>query len=131
MRRTPSNLTVWFAVLGGPLAWSVQFIANLFITFFDCGVNARSLPLHALQIAIGAAGLVVGLASTAVSARLFRDTVGEREMSEKVIRGYGGKPPVARVHFLAIVGLTVNFLTLAIIAMTTAGGPELLACRQS
>lgn len=127
-----SDLAVWFGVLGGPLAWAAQFVANLFLSFFQCGAEARaSVPLHALQLALGVAGLLVALASTAVAARLFRATVGDRELSLKVIRGFGGEPPLARVHFLAIVGLTVNFLALAIIVMTTIGSPVLLDCRQS
>lgn len=127
-----SNLVVWFGVLGGSVAWAVQFVTNLFLAFFDCGSEARStLALHPLQTIIGIAAIVVGLASTAVAIWLFRDTRRAREMSLKVIRGYGGEPPLARVHFLAIVGLTVNFLSLAIVVLTTIGSPQLLNCQQS
>ena len=132
MKTTHSNFVVWFGVLGGPLAWAAQFVASLFLSFFECGAEARgSVPLHALQIALGVAGLLVALASATVATWLFRATVGERELSLKVIRGFGGEPPIGRVHFLAIVGLTVNFLVIAIIVMTTIGGPVLLDCRQS
>ena len=126
-----SNLVVWFGVLGGSVAWAVQFVINLFLIFFDCGEQVRSFPVHPIEIVAGVAALLVGLVSTAVAAWLFFDTVGEREMSLKVIRGFGGEPPLARIHFLAIVGLTVNFLSLAIVVMTTIGSPELMACRQS
>ena len=122
---------VWFGVLGGSLAWAVQFVTALFLTFFDCGAGQRSLPLHPLQAAIGVVGILIALASSAVATWLFRDTRQPPETSLKVIRGFGGEPPLARVHFLAIVGLTVNFLALAIIVMTTVGSPELLDCRQS
>jgi len=132
MKTAHSNLVVWFGVLGGSVAWAVQFVTNLFLTFYTCGAAAgSSLPLHPIQTAMGIAALVVGLASTATAAWLFRDTRQAREMSLKVIRGFGGDPPVARVHFLAIVGLTVNFLSLAIVVMTTIGSPVLLDCRQS
>ena len=132
MKTAHSNLVVWFGVLGGSLAWGAQFAVNLFLTFFDCGAQARSsIPLHSIQTAVGVAAIVVGLASTAVAAWLYHDTRQAREMSLKVIRGFGGEPPLARVHFLAIVGLTVNFLSLAIVFMTTIGSPELLNCRQS
>ena len=127
-----SNLTVWFGVLGGSAAWAVQFVTNLFLTFYDCGAEARSsVALHPIQTSIGVAAIIVGLGSAAVAAWLFRDTRQVREMSLRVIRGFGGEPPLARVHFLAIVGLTVNFLSLAIIVMTTIGSPVLLDCRQS
>ena len=131
MKTAHSNLAVWFGVLGGSLAWAVQFVTALFLTFFECDAGERVVPLHALQVAVGVAGILVALASSAVAALLFRDTRHDREMSLKVIRGFGGEPPLARVHFLAIVGLTVNFLALAIIVMTTIGSPELLTCRQS
>jgi hypothetical protein len=127
-----SNLTVWFGVLGGSVAWGVQFVTNLFLTFYDCGAEARSsIALHPIQFVVGVVAIVVGLASTAVAAWIFRDTRQPRETSLEVIRGFGGEPPLARVHFLAIVGLTVNFLSIAIIVMTTIGSPELLNCRQS
>ena len=132
MRAGHSNLVVWFGVLGGSIAWAVQFVTNLFLTLYDCGAEARSsVALHPVQTAVGVAAIIVGLASAAVAAWLFRDTRRAREMSLKVIRGFGGEPPQARVHFLAIVGLTVNFLALAIVVMTTVGSPELLTCQQS
>ncbi len=132
MKTAHSNVLVWFGVLGGSVAWAVQFVTNLFLTFYDCGAEARaSVTLHPIQTAIGIAAIIVGLASTAVAVWLFRDTRQEREMSLKVIRGFGGDPPLARVHFLAIVGLTVNFLSIAIIVLTTIGSPELLNCQQS
>ena len=127
------NLVVWFAVLGGPLAWGAQFVTNLFLTLFHCDVPVHSsLPLHPLGIAVGVAGLVVALLSLGVALWLYRVTVADREMSQMVIRGFGGKPvSTARVHFLAIVGITVNFLVIAIIIMTTVGTPELISCQQS
>lgn len=127
------NLVVWFAVLGGPLAWAAQFVANLFLILFSCNGPARSpLPVHTLAIAVGATGLVVALASSGVALWLYRATAADREMSHQVIRGFGGRPVrTARVHFLAIVGITVNFLVIAIIVMTTVGTPQLLSCQQS
>lgn len=132
MKTARSNLVIWFGVAGGSVAWVVQFVASLFLTFYDCGAGARaSVSLHPIETALGIAAIVVGLASTAVAAWLFRDTRRAREMSLEVIRGRGGEPPLARVHFLAIVGLTVNFLSLAIVVLTTIGSPQLLNCQQS
>lgn len=132
MKTAHSNLVVWFGVLGGPVAWAAQFVTSLFLTFYDCGAEARaSVSLHPIETALGIAAIVVGLASTAVAAWLFRDTRRAREMSLEVIRGFGGEPPLARVHFLAIVGLTVNFLAVAIVVLTTIGSPQLLNCQQS
>lgn len=132
MRGAHSNLTVWFGVLGGSAAWAIQFVTNLFLTFYDCGAEARStVALHPIQTGIGIAAIIIGVASTVVAGWIYYDTRKAREMSLKVIRGFGGEPPLGRVHFLAIIGLTVNFLSLAIVLMTTIGSPELLNCRQS
>lgn len=132
MKTERSNLAVWFGVLGGPLAWAVQFVASLFLTFYNCGAEAHSsVQLHPIEVALGIAAILIGLASIAVAAWLFHDTRRARETSLQVIRGFGGEPPLARIHFLAIVGLTVNFLALAIVVMTTIANPQLLNCRQS
>ena len=45
--------------------------------------------------------------------------------------GDGSPPPVGRVQFLSMVGLTVNFLALAIIVLDGVGAPLLNACQQS
>jgi hypothetical protein len=46
-------------------------------------------------------------------------------------RGEGSAPPTGRINFLSVVGLTVNFLSLAIMVMTGIGAPLLAMCRQS
>jgi len=132
MSELPSDRLIWFGVLGGPLAWASQFVANLGVTLFRCDEPGRwELPLHLLQVLIGAAGAAVALASSFVAVQLYRATARDRELSLRVRRGFGGEPPVGRIHFLAIVGLVVNFLALAIIVMTLVGGPALVVCQQS
>jgi hypothetical protein len=46
-------------------------------------------------------------------------------------RGDGSPPPVGRVQFLSMVGLTVNVLALAIIVLDGVGAPLLTVCQQS
>jgi hypothetical protein len=46
-------------------------------------------------------------------------------------RGDGSPPPVGRIQFLSMVGLTVNVLSLAIIVLVGVGAPLLTACQQS
>jgi hypothetical protein len=131
VNETPSTAVVWFGVLGGPVAWAVQFVANLWFGFARCDGSGRWRgPVAAWGIGLSVAALVVGITALAVSASLFRRTdVGE--VRAQVVRGFGGPPPVARVHFLAIVGLVVNPLALAIVAMTAVGAPLLTLCQQS
>ena len=128
----PSNITVWFGVLGGPLAFTVQFLTNIWFTFAQCGRWGRwQLPLHGWQIGLSLAALGVGLAATWVCVQIYRRTSSIDRMAETVRRGFGGEPPAARIHFLSVVGLTVNFLTLVIIVMTGIGAPLLVFCQQS
>jgi hypothetical protein len=133
MNWPPSTALVWFGVLGGAAAWVLQFVANLAFTFAQC--NAPSgrweLPVHGWAIALSAAAMAVGLAAEGVCALLFLRT---REIDHVAIaerRGEGSAPPTGRINFLAIVGLTVNFLSLAIIAMTAISAPLLPLCQQS
>lgn len=122
MTSRPPNALLWFGVLGGSLAWAAQFVASIAFSFAQCN-PARSrwqLPVHAWQVALGAGGIAIGLAAEAVSLMIFLRT-----------RGADDAPPGGRVHFLSVVGLTVNFLALAIMLLTVIGAPLLEVCQQS
>lgn len=133
MRSSPSNALVWFGVLGGAGAWALQFVVNLAFTFAQC--NAPSgrwrLPVHSFEIALSAAAAAVGLVAMGVSLRLYRLTFAVDHVAEAERQGEGTPPPTGRINFLAMVGLTVNFLALAIIVMTGIGAPLLPVCQQS
>ncbi len=133
MRYPPSNAVVWFAVLGGPGAWAAQFVINLTFTFAQCNAPAGrwELPVHGWQIAVSAGAIVIGLAAQAASLWLYLRTVNIDHIAEAERHGEGSAPPTGRINFLAMVGLTVNFLSLAIIVMTAIGAPLLPVCQQS
>jgi hypothetical protein len=130
---TPPTLLVWFAVLGGALAWTTQFVANLFLTFARCNDLAghRMVPLHALEVALSIAAVVVALAAAGVALQLFRRTARVDDVAEAERQGEGTPPPVGRINFLAMMGLLVNFLALVIIVMTAFGAPLTPICQQS
>jgi hypothetical protein len=119
-RRT--TLLLWFGVLGGSLAWAVQHVAGYGFGLAQCDqpVPRWDLPVHAWQIALAAAGVAVGVAAEAVCVRIFLAT---RKADEA--------PPTSRVHFLSVVGMTVNPLAIAIMIMTGIGAPLLRLCQQS
>lgn len=133
MKSPPSTPLVWFAVLGGGLAWAVQFVVNLSFTWAQCNAPAGRwhLPVHGWQIALSAIAVAVTLAATATSAWLYLRTFNLDHIAEAERRGEGSAPPTGRINFLATVGLTVNFLALAIIVMTGIGAPLLPVCQQS
>ena len=129
----PRNAVVWFAVAGGPVAYAVQFVAGLAFSFAQCNQTAGrwKLPVYSWQAALAAGGVLVALASMATSAWLFLRTFRLDGVFAQERRGDGSAPPIGRLHFLAIVGLTVNFLAVAIIVMDGIGAPLLHLCQQS
>lgn len=133
MTTRPPTRLLWFAVLGGATAWTVQFVANLFFTFSQCNDpnGPGGLSLHAWQIGLSVGALVIGGAATVVSVQIFRRNLRVDDVDGKERRGDGSPPPRGRIHFLSIVALTVNFLALTIIVMTAVGAPLLRVCQQS
>lgn len=117
-----SSAVIWFGVLGGPLAWAAQFVAGYAFGLAECDqpVTRWQLPIHAWEIALAAAGAAIAVGAEIVAVRTFLST-----------QDAGSEPPAGRVHFLSIVGMTVNMLALAIIVMTGIGAPLLNVCQQS
>lgn len=107
-------------MLGGFIAWALQFVANLAFSFAQCNSDRWRLPIHSWEIGLGSAAIAAGLAAEAAALTIFLRT-----------RDADDTPPTGRIHFLATVGLTVNFLAIAIMVLTTVGAPLLRACRQS
>jgi hypothetical protein len=133
VKRQPSNVLVWFGVLGGALAWATQMVAGLGFTFAQCNAppGRWQLPVQAWQFWLAVAGVLVGLASVAVCVRLYRQTRDIDDAAETERLGRGTPPPVGRINFLATTGLLVNALALAIMIMTAVGAPFLRLCQQS
>ena len=125
---------VWFAVGGGACAFAVQFVVGLAFGFAQCnpgGAVRWHLPVHTWQAAVAAGALIIGLASIATAAWLFKRTYRVGDVFGEERRGDGSPPPVGRIHFLAQVGLVVNLLTLAIIVMDGIGAPLHALCQQT
>jgi hypothetical protein len=128
----PSDRLVWFGVLGGAAAWVIQFVANLAISFAQCNApGRRNLPVRGWQVGLSAAGVTIGLLSMGVAIWLYLYTYQFKHVPQAERRGSGSAPPTGRINFLAVVGVTVNFLALAIMVMTGIGAPLLEVCRQS
>lgn len=129
----PPTALVWFGVVGGALAWALEFVAGYGFGLAHCFPTGTgfSLPAGAWQIAAAACGAAVSLASIAVSMWVFLRTFRIGDVAGMERRGDGAPPPAGRLQFLAMTGLTVNVLALAIIVMDGIGAPILHACQQS
>jgi hypothetical protein len=130
MTYRPSNLLVWFGVGGGAIAWATQFVTGLAFSFAQCNTTGSHLSVKGWQVGFATAGFIVGLASAAVAGMIFRRTYRIADLFAEERRGDGSAPPLGRIHFLSIVGLTVNFLVLVIMALD-AVGTSLHTCMQT
>ena len=124
---------IWFGVLGGAIAWAVQFVANLAFTFAQCNAPAGrwQLPLHDWELGLSLAAIVVVLAAEGVCGWIFVRTSKHDAVAAPERRGDGSPPPTGRINSLSMMGLLVNFLALAIVVMTAVGAPLLPICQQS
>lgn len=112
---------LWFGLFGAAGAWTVEHVAGYAITEAACSPagNAWGLSLDALVIAVTAVTALVAVLSEASAIWTYRRT-----------RDAGDEPPPSRIHFLAIVGLAIGPLFLAMILMSGFGAVLLLDCVQ-
>jgi hypothetical protein len=115
-----SSLLVWFGVLGAPAAWAIQHVAG-----FGVGQAACSRARLGVAVDPWTIGLTAGAAAIAVLAGL------AAVVTWRATRDAGEEPPASRVHFLAVIGMTLTPLFLAIILMSGIGAVSLGACHQS
>jgi heme/copper-type cytochrome/quinol oxidase subunit 2 len=115
---------MWFAVLGAPFAWGVEFAVGYWLTQAGCSVPGRewSLDQNVWGVVLMSLAFVIALAAGLTAVAMFRGT-REAEADDA--------PPPGRVHFLAAVGMTVTILFVFIIVMTGLGIMILPDCRQS
>jgi hypothetical protein len=119
----PRAALLWFAVLGAPAAWVTQFLAGYALTEAACNTVGRTsnVPLDALVAALTAGAAAVSVLAGLAAVLIFR---GARAAGED------GPPPGGRVVFMAIVGMIVAPLMLAIILLSGVGVLVLDGCRQ-
>jgi hypothetical protein len=129
----PPTALLWFGVAGGAFAWAAVHVAGYGFSLRRCiptGTGAL-VALHPWQIGLAAGGAVVALCAIGVCVWLFIRTFRIGDVAGMERRGDGSPPPVGRVQFLSMVGLTVNVLALAIIVLDGVGAPLLTVCQQS
>jgi hypothetical protein len=132
-RFDPPTLLVWFGVAGGAFAWAAVHVAGIESSWDRCIPTGTGsvVPLSAWQITIAACGALITLAALSVCVWLFLRTFRIGDVAGMERRGDGAAPPAGRLQFLAMVGLTVNVLALAIIVLAGVGAPVLGPCQQS
>ena len=121
-----AGLYAGFGVLGPPFAWALQHVAGVSVGLADCPDNARGpgwrVPVDALTIAIGGVTAVIAVLGGVAAVAAFRATRGAEE---------DDAPPAGRIYFLAMIGMTITPLFLAMIVMSSAGAIAAIGCTQS
>ena len=121
---SPSSLRLWFAVLGAPVAWAVQFATGYWLAEQSCDrADARWTLGHELAtIGVTVVAAATVLAAAVTAAGIYRGTAGVDD---------DDAAPAGRNRFLAVVGLTVAFLFFFIVVMNGVGASVLSPCHQS
>jgi hypothetical protein len=122
--QSPASPLLWFAVVGAPGAWVVQFGIGYWLSEAECSPTGGEwgISLEAWGIVVGILAALVALAAGLTSVALFRLT-SEHEEDDA--------PPAGRIHFLSVVGMTVTTLFFVLILMTLVASIAHTPCNQS
>ena len=126
MRRPGSQALAWAGALGPAFAWAGQHVAGFALGLADCPDNRHgagwNVPVDGLTIAVGAVAAAAAALCGLAAVLAWRAT---RDASDS------DAPPAGRVHFLAVIGMTITPLFLAMIVMSSAGAIAANGCVQS
>lgn len=115
---------LWFGLLGGPVAWTLQLLIDYPLVAHYCFPDAarRVVPtidsLHLLVIVVSVLALALAIAALVTANRSWRDSGGEfgSERSELT----EAAPPPGRVRFMSLGGILASGLT--IVGIVIHGG---------
>jgi hypothetical protein len=123
--RRPAVL-VWFGLFAAPFAWTAQHVAGIELTISACHDNTAGpgwdVPVDPVVIATTALAALIAVLGGLAAVNAWRATRGVDDSDP---------PPDGRIHFLAIIGMTITPLFLAIILMSGLGSILLAECVQS
>jgi hypothetical protein len=112
-------MRVWLGVFGAAAAWAVQLVVGFALTQAACGEAGWDTNMDTWTALVTGAAALVAIASGLSAVLTFRAT-----------RDAGSEPPRGRIRFLAVIGMTITPLFLAMILMSGLGAVVLVQCRQ-
>jgi hypothetical protein len=119
-------MLAWLGALGPPFAWAVQHIGGYALGLADCPDGTIGpgwkVDVNPWTIVIGGTAALV---ATGCGLAAFAAYWTTREADDT------DAPPAGRIHFLAVIGMTIAPLFLAMIVMSSAGGIIASDCQQS
>jgi hypothetical protein len=119
--RRSGALLLWFAVLGGGVAWAVHLLAAWGTEELTCAAGHRSISgtsLVLVLVVMSAVPGAVALAALGVSWRAWLQTSRDREDGR-----------LDRARLLAVVGMAANLLFVVIIAFDAAAIAVIPPCQ--
>lgn len=119
---SPVSPVLWFAVLGGPLAFVLQQGLGYWLAEAECGPTGDmwGISLAAWAIVVGAIAAAIAAAAGLTALWLFRAN-----------GNYKDSPPSGRIAFLAVAGMAISSLFLVLILITASGVLTYSTCNQS
>jgi len=114
---------LWFGLLGGPVAWTLQLLVDYPLVAHYCFPDAakRLVPtidsLHLLVIIVSVVALAVALAALFTALRSWRASGGD--FGDERVTLVEAAPPPGRVRFMALGGILASGLTIIGIVMHT------------
>jgi len=121
-----AGLFAWLGALGPPFAWAGQHIAGYVTGLSQCPDNTVgpgwATPVDPLTVIIGGTAVTIAVVCGLAAVLAWRAT---RENDDS------DAPPAGRVHFLAVIGMTITPLFVAMIVMSSAGALWFSGCVQS
>lgn len=115
------ELLQWLGLFGAGIAWTVQLVLGLFVTYARCGAAASraGIDLRAWELALGALALACVLVSSAAAISVLLETRGVEDSDP---------PPDGRRHFFAVGAVLGNALFLVIVVLSTFGSVYFQPC---
>jgi hypothetical protein len=127
LSRLPLEALSWFGLLGAPAVWTLMHVLGYGLTEARCNpIGSGKVTLDGWTVALMAVAAVIAVLAGVAALAVFLRT--------REVKGVGGSeepPPKGRLHFLAVVGMAISPLFLAIILMDGLGVVLLPDCTQS
>jgi hypothetical protein len=110
--RSPISPVLWYAVLGPPLAWGLQFGVGYWMSQAKCSPAGEmwGLSLDTWIIVLSVISIPAALGAGLVALGIFRAT-----------EGAGTAPPDGRNRFLAAIGMAVTPIFVFIMVLNLIG----------
>jgi hypothetical protein len=119
--RSPLSPIVWFAVLGAPGAWAIQFGVGYWLSQAKCSPAGAmwGIGLDTWIIVLSAIAIPTALAAGLTGFLVFHAT-----------QGSDNAPPGGRNQFLATIGMAVTPIFVGIMALNLVGVLTYSGCPQ-